>query len=216
VTDDGSDDIERPPRRRAVRVAIVGAGVVLVAAGISVGVVRGGSGGAGAGGAPVSAQQPNANGGDAGAASNGAGAGGKTGAAAAPPSGNSGHNGPTATPATPRPTIAPTPGNAISGTADWQTSNCGAGWAEAEPCQVYYHGNYFITGVSGAKLIVTATADGTTLATQTFAAASGGQRWGDQMKFLAPKGNEIDFQAVIQDESGKVVTQTTVYKMFNH
>jgi hypothetical protein len=195
--------------------------VALVGLGVSFGVAHGTSSGSSlAGGAPVSAQQGSqgtgaGSGGSAGNAAPGSSgaAGGQAGATASPGGAQHGSPAPTRTPI---PTIAPTPGNQIGGTDDWQTSNCGSGWDQGSPCKIYYHGTYILFGVSGAKLIVTASSDGTTLTQQTFDAPEGGRRWGDQMAFLGPKGNEIDFQAVVKDASGKVVMQTVVSRLFNH
>jgi len=201
-------------RRRGVRSVVILVAVALVAAGVSFALARSGVGGTTSLDKPVSLQQsPGAGNGAVAGAPGGQG---QPGGGAAASSSGSGGAQASATPRTPAPTIAPTPGNQLAGTADWQTSSCGAGWDPGVPCKVYYHGTYILFGVDKAKLVLTAkTPSGTVLDTQTFDAPTGGHRWGGYMTYPGPTGNEVDFEAVVLDSSGKQVMQSNIFKVFN-
>ena len=194
------------------RVAL-GAGllVVLVAAGVTLGARHG----SGSGSTPTAASggQPPGSVGGAGAHGTASPTSGSSGATSTG-SGQHGSGGGHSASPTPLPTLAPAPTKSgIAGTGNWKSSNCADTFVPGDVCIVQYSGEYYLVPPNpGATVLIKAMkADGTVLVSQSYAAPTGGHRFGARLSFSIPDGvHEVDMESLLLDSSGKTITTSIV------
>jgi hypothetical protein len=163
--------------------------------------VAGRSGGSGANGAGRSGSQ----GGSSGGAANPGGGSGQSNSSAG--SGSHASPKPTATPY-----VIPSPGDQVVSTADMQTSNCQGGYPPGFTCKVYVHGRYFLMTQPAGQLVVETVIDGKVAYSQTYQAPGGGHQFGSLMQFQVQQGaKEVDFEAILEDVSGKTLAASKPY-----
>lgn len=162
--------------------------------------------------------------GASGSAASGAGAGGGVSGSSngGPAAGNNGTG--TAVPSaasngspTPARTLAPMPTHSgITGTGNWNQSNCAGTFEPGDSCTVAYSGEYFLLGTQPQTVVVQARAkDGRVLATQSYAAPAGGHRYGAVLTFVVPKDvREIDMLADLKDATGAILAETVVQEKY--
>jgi hypothetical protein len=215
-------DEQTPGRRRSIPRGRAGAVAgVLLLAGAAYGLSShhvgglGASSDAGSHGAPGSAASGGGSGGGGGGgvsgSSNGGPAAGNNGAATAVPSAGT-HGSPT-----PARTLAPMPTHSgITGTGNWNQSNCAGTFEPGDSCTVAYSGEYFLLGTQPQTVVVQARAkDGRVLATQSYAAPAGGHRYGAVLTFAVPKDvREIDMLADLKDATGAILAETLVQEKY--
>lgn len=203
----------RGPGSRRVALG-VGLLVVLVAAGVTVGVRH--SSPASAPTAAGGLQAPGSGGGGAGGGSGNASPSSGTSGATATGSGQHSSGGSSASP-TPRPTLAPPPKSGIAGSGYWKTSNCADTFVPGDVCKVEYQGQYYLAPPNtGATVLIKAMKpDGTVLVSQSYSAPEGGHRFGAPLEFTIPQGvHEVDMVSLLLDSSGKTITASVVQQEF--
>ena len=111
------------------------------------------------------------------------------------------------------PTALPTPWDVIIGKAEIIGSDCVGGYEPGTTCHIYYHGRYYLQTQAAGKVYIKATIDGNVADSHTYPAPHGGKQFGTELVFKVPDhAKEIDYQAFLEDLTGKILAQTELQK----